>query len=202
MIDDTAAVSSAADAPAPPSRARLLATLAVALAVAGVLLVVAVLPAEYGIDPTGVGALLGLERLGSPGGAPPPPPMADSEGGRVLDQPIRRETLEVPIAAREEVEVKIGMVEGASALFRWTSTGSLYSDFHAHPYNDLDGAEVRYLESESVSSQSGAITAPYSGFHGWYWRNDGDQPVTLMLETTGFFTHVRELHRAPAASAE
>ena len=185
----------------PTSKARLLVTLAIALAVAGVLLVTTVLPAEYGIDPTGAGALLGLDRLGSPAGVAPPPPMADSEGGRVLDQPIKSETVEIVIGAREEVEHKIGMVEGASVLFSWTSTGSLYSDFHAHPYNDLDGEEIRYRESEGVSSETGAITAPYSGFHGWYWRNDSDQPVTVTLEVTGFFTHTRELHRAPAGAA-
>ena len=127
--------------------------------------------------------------------------MADSAGGRVLDQPIKSETIEIPIGPGEEVEHKVGMVEGASVLFQWTSTGSLYSDFHAHPYNDLDGSEIRYREADGVSAESGAITAPYSGFHGWYWRNDGDQPVTVTLEVTGFFTHTKELHRALASAA-
>lgn len=46
-----------------PSTRRLLKATAVAVAVAGVLLVTTVLPAEYGIDPTGVGAALGLDAI-------------------------------------------------------------------------------------------------------------------------------------------
>ncbi len=50
----------------PPSSAQLLrATLLAALA-AGVLLVTVVLPAEYGIDPTGIGPGLGLYRAPEP----------------------------------------------------------------------------------------------------------------------------------------
>lgn len=47
----------------PTARALVRSTL-VALAVAAVLLVTAVLPAEYGIDPTGAGRVLGLTRMG------------------------------------------------------------------------------------------------------------------------------------------
>lgn len=46
-----------------PSTAKLLKATAIAIAVAGVLLVTIVMPAEYGIDPTGVGAKLGLTTL-------------------------------------------------------------------------------------------------------------------------------------------
>ncbi|HVS15376.1 MAG TPA: hypothetical protein VMV46_15725 [Thermoanaerobaculia bacterium] len=190
--------AASAGAPELPTRARLLATLAVSLVVAAVLLVTTVLPAEYGIDPTGVGRALGLDRLGSPSTAgAPAPPMPASEGGRVHDQEIKRETVEVAIGAREEIEYKVGMVAGATALYRWSSTAPLYSDFHAEPYNDLDGSPVRYLESEGASAQTGAIRAPFSGLHGWYWRNESAEPVTVTLEVTGFWTHFKEVHRAP-----
>ena len=52
-------------APLPPaSPGRLLRSTLIALAVAVALLVTVVLPAEYGIDPTGVGRVLGLTRMG------------------------------------------------------------------------------------------------------------------------------------------
>jgi len=47
-----------------PSTRRLLKATALAIAVAGIILVTTVLPAEYGIDPTGVGSHLGLDVLG------------------------------------------------------------------------------------------------------------------------------------------
>ena len=48
----------------PASSRQLLRSTLIALAVAGLLLVTVVLPAEYGIDPTGAGRVLGLTRMG------------------------------------------------------------------------------------------------------------------------------------------
>src|SRR3546814_3823693 len=55
-----------------PSTGRLLKATALAVAVATVILVTAVLPAEYGIDPTGIGTKLGLNVLGTPAEAAVP----------------------------------------------------------------------------------------------------------------------------------
>jgi hypothetical protein len=48
----------------PASPRKLLRSTLIALAVAIFLLVTVVLPAEYGIDPTGAGRVLGLTRMG------------------------------------------------------------------------------------------------------------------------------------------
>lgn len=48
-----------------PTSGRLLKSTALAVTVAGVLLITTVLPAEYGIDPTGIGTRLGLGVLAS-----------------------------------------------------------------------------------------------------------------------------------------
>lgn len=47
-----------------PSSARLFRATLIAMAVAGVLLVTVVMPAEYGVDVTGVGRVLGLTEMG------------------------------------------------------------------------------------------------------------------------------------------
>lgn len=62
-----------------PSTRQLLKATAVAVGVASVLLVTTILPAEYGIDPTGIGSRLGLDVLASTADAaeldaPPPAP--------------------------------------------------------------------------------------------------------------------------------
>ncbi len=51
--------------PLPTTRGLIKATL-LAILIAGVLLVTAVLPAEYGVDPTGIGGRLGLTALANP----------------------------------------------------------------------------------------------------------------------------------------
>lgn len=50
----------------PPSRKRLLTSVVAAIAGAAVILVAFVLPAEYGIDPTGIGKALGLTAINGP----------------------------------------------------------------------------------------------------------------------------------------
>lgn len=47
-----------------PSASRLFRSTLLAAVVAGVLLVTVVMPAEYGVDPTGVGSTLGLKAMG------------------------------------------------------------------------------------------------------------------------------------------
>ena len=47
-----------------PSSSQLFKSTIIALAVAGALLLCVVIPAEYGKDPTGVGELLGLKKMG------------------------------------------------------------------------------------------------------------------------------------------
>ncbi len=63
--------------PSQPTSRQLLKATALAIAVAAVLLVTTVLPAEYDIDPTGIGARLGLNALyerTEAADVPPPPP--------------------------------------------------------------------------------------------------------------------------------
>ncbi len=69
-----------------PSSRQLLKATALAIAVAAGLLVTTVLPAEYGIDPTGIGARLGLDALGeSAEAADAAPPPTASTGSVTAD---------------------------------------------------------------------------------------------------------------------
>ena len=187
----------------------LLTTLVATLIAAGVVLVLFVLPAEYEIDPTGVGAALGLVHMGEDDhddhddhGREGHEGLAISAAAMVGDEPPKTETFAIAIGAYEEIEYKIGMVQGAAVLFSWqTDAGSLYSDFHAEPYNDLEDEPIRYAEREDVTGGHGAIKAPFAGFHGWYWRNDSDQPIEVTLEVTGYFTHAKELLRSTISGA-
>lgn len=56
-----------------PSTRRLLKATAAAVAVAGLILVTTILPAEFGIDPTGIGGRLGLDALASTAPTGPSP---------------------------------------------------------------------------------------------------------------------------------
>ena len=62
MSTQTHSTPAAYVAPA-PSMARLVKAMLIALVVAAIVLVTAVLPAEYGIDPLGTGRMLGFDQL-------------------------------------------------------------------------------------------------------------------------------------------
>lgn len=178
-----------------PTRATLVRSVLSALLVATLALVLFVLPAEYGIDPTGLGRTLGLDRLA---GAQAAEPLGQALPGLAVSQERRFETERRTLELRpqEQMELKMAMSEGDTVLFSWTASRPLYSDFHAEPYGELPGQAIRYEEAPLEQSANGSLHAPFDGHHGWYWRNDNEESVTVEIELTGFFSALKE-RRAP-----
>jgi len=162
-----------------PPRRIALATV-VALALAGLLLVLFVLPAEYGIDPLGSGRALGLNALATPA----------SRGVAPAPRVFKRDAMEFTLGPYESVEYKYSVESGASLLYSWSATRSIVYDFHGEP-PDLPEAAESFDRSEADRAQ-GTFTAPFSGMHGWYWENGGGSDVTIRLTTAGFYEFSQE----------
>ena len=173
-----------------------------AVLAAGLALVMIVLPAEYGVDPLGTGSRLGLLPLGVVGqqvGALNRAAAAREAAHNAVvageEHPFRQETVEFKIEPRDFVEYKYRLDKGQALLYSWTATSSLSYELHAEP----DGAPRGYAESYEKQPQaqgaSGTLTAPFSGIHGWYWENTGDQPVTVTLRSAGFYSMSHEFHK-------
>ena len=89
-----------------PSTAQLLRSTVIALITAGVLLVTVVMPAEYALDPTGVGRLLGMTPMGelkatlaAEAAAEPPPALAAAQPApAAVPAPLAAEIQPVPAA--------------------------------------------------------------------------------------------------------
>lgn len=165
----------------PQARNALLAT-ACAAVTAALLLVLAVLPAEYGWDPTGLGARLDL--VGFSGSRP--------DALRGADRAPLDDRVAFTLEPFESLEYKYRMSPGDTLVFSWQAQGELVYDMHAQP----DGAAPGYAESfdkgRAVSAQ-GSYRAGYGGIHGWFWQNRGGEAVTLTLETRGFHSGAVEL---------
>jgi hypothetical protein len=169
------------------------------LLVAGLLLVTVVLPAEFAVDPLGVGARLGLLDLGVVGkqvealnsGAAAETPQASIVETR--ERPFNHERVEFQLAPGGSIEYKYRLDKGQPLLFSWSATAPVNYEFHAEP----DGAPRGYAQSYEKSSgpgKSGILHAPFPGIHGWYWENPTKAPVTVTLTTSGFFTLAHEFH--------
>jgi hypothetical protein len=194
---------------------RIARSVALAFVVAAVLLVTAVLPAEYGIDPTGIGGVLGLTKLHAPatrtievkdviGGnervrevpipAPgEPTPLPNPAVHQPQDAPPQTRTVTLTLGVDQETEVKAVMQEAKVIVYTWQVDGGMvYSDMHGHDPAAGGEAFVRYREDQQTDGGSGSLVAPFTGEHGWYWLNVSNVPVTITLTLTGFFDDVKD----------
>lgn len=199
--------------------------LALATAGAGVLLVTVVLPAEYGVDPTGLGKLAGLTGLSGMVA----PASAGTDYGQTLifnveeydleaeeinqsirgmlkleEMPFKQETIILEIEDIGEIEHKFVMEADSTLLYSWKvldgGGDGVFYEFHGHPSsadapNYPDGFEMGYSISEG-SAQSGAFTAAFPGYHGWYFMNLEEGPIKIELTVSGYYSEHKEMYRA------
>jgi hypothetical protein len=197
-----------------PSGQRLGLSVVIALVVAAIVLVVAVLPAEYGIDPTGIGRLLGLNELNAPAtrtievkdviggnervreveipGFNEPVPLPNPAVHQSEDRPIQTRTMTITLEEGEQTEVKTVLRASKVIVYHWETDGGLvYCDLHGHDPAAGQDFFVRYREDqEGATNVTGSLVAPFDGEHGWYWLNLHDGPVKITLTVTGFFDDI------------
>lgn len=189
-----------------PSIGKLVKSTILAVVLAGIILVTAVLPAEYGIDPTGVGELLGLKRMGDIKvslareaatqevrgsiGNPPlvgevPQKSQDAPGDTPVSTgtPVRTDEMTISLAPNEGKEIKLIMAKGRQVKYEWwTDRGKANFDSHADS-KKLDIAYHSYGKG-ATERDKGTLEAAFDGNHGWFWRNrtNADMIVTLQIE--------------------
>lgn len=174
--------------PDPPSKAKLAWATLAALGVAGVVLVSAVLPAEYDIDPLGIGEVLGLRVLSNPGvGTIAVRP----DGITAHGSSYRTDHRTFEIAPGSFVEYKYRLEEGRSMVYSWSASYWVRSEMHS----EADGSEIvpTFEVEERTLARHGSYVAPFPGIHGWYWLNETDDTVTVTLDASGFFSTSVEL---------
>jgi hypothetical protein len=196
-------------APELPSARRLLRSTAIAAVVATAILFTIVLPAEYGIDPTGVGKMLGLKEMGdikmalameeadhraqdaSAKSAAPttevaaPPAATPAATGK-------SDVTELTLLPSEGKEIKLVMTKDARVNYSWsTNRGAVNYDTHA------DAPTIKYhgySKGTGAKADSGVLVAAFDGHHGWFWRNRSPDTVVVTLRTNGDY---QELKRMP-----
>jgi hypothetical protein len=194
----------------PSSGKNLVGATIFALLLAGVILVVAVLPAEYGIDPIGIGGLLGLTQMSAEGGNAAPTDLkalAEAKptpiGNKQLSTPpvltdwnrdqtgrYKVDIRKFELPAGGQIEFKYQIRKGSNLVYSWESTGKVKYEFHGEPNAGPNGTYQSYAkdDKEGVERGNGSFTAPFSGIHGWYWENAGSTPVTVTLRSAGFYS--------------
>lgn len=177
----------------------------VAVLLAMVILFTAVLPAEYSIDPTGLGKKMGLNVLAeqSAQAAKNCPESAQAQVGDKAEGKVkqslatvvpqvditmeRNDTVTIVIPPKKGLEYKFFMGRDYALDYSWKTDGKpIYFDFHGEPKGAKDGYFKSY-ETATNSEASGSLTTPFEGIHGWFWENASDQPITIQLNTKGVY---------------
>jgi len=100
---------------------------------------------------------------------------------------LKQDTITIIVPARGDTEYKLMLTKGALLQYSWKTDGAeLFFDFHGEPKNDKTGSFKSYGKAtENISS--GSLTAPFEGTHGWYWKNNTQSPVQILLEVKGSY---------------
>ena len=197
----------------PPSKSSLLKATLVSIVAAAIILILVVLPAEYGIDPTGIGEATGLTQLNAeatvtieitdiiggnevmreveiPGFGEPTPLPNPAVFQQQEDAP-QTMTMEVMIPAEGSTEIKLVLDEGKMIAYSWSvDQGDIYVDYHGHDQSFGPDFFVRYREQQEGTDGSGSLVAPFYGEHGWYWLNYNEFDVVVTLTVTGYYDDV------------
>jgi hypothetical protein len=200
-----------------PSSKQLLRSTILAAVSALVLLVTVVLPAEYGIDPTGIGRVLRMTEMGdikqqlaaeaaadaaATSAAPSQAAgttlgMASANAAQPPAPPVVvaapkvewRDEIPFTLTPGEGTEIKLTMAQGAKAQYEWVVEGGKVN-FDTH--GDAPGKSISYEKGRGVSADDGVLEAAFTGNHGWYWRNRGQSNVKVILRTRGDYTSVKK----------
>lgn len=164
------------------------------------ILFVGILPAELGRDPTGLGKILGTDKLYAR-------PNQLTTGALVAasstssKKPFVSYSVDIPLAPgadperRDELEYKVRMEKGATYIYSWEVVGIdnpqyFYSDFHGHTAEKAGPMTVGEYRKAQGSTDNGRLIAPFAGVHGWYFQNQSARPVIVRLRLAGFYTLV------------
>ena len=166
------------------SKKTLLKATAFAALLAVIVFFVAILPAEFGTDPTGLGKLMRLTQLsGQTSTVQAATTQTDTTKQTKSDQ---KDSVDIIIPTGKGLQYKFYMSSGDPMRYGWSTKGGelLFFDFHGEPQGDTTG----YFESYTVSTAKnvrGSFTATFDGSHGWYWKNKGPSDVVVTLQTEG-----------------
>lgn len=190
-----------------PSSKQLFQSTLIALILASFILIVFVLPAEYAIDPTGIGRKVGLMEMGEIKAQLAKEAIADAaldretagvpaiqskQSAASQDTSHWSDTLSVDLAPGQGAEIKMTMNAGEKASYTWIAQGGGVN-YDMHGDGGKNGQSMSYEKGRDASSATGDLTAQFNGHHGWFWRNRGTAKVTIVISTRGQYSEIKRM---------
>lgn len=203
-----------------PTSKQLLRSTIIAIIAAAAILVTIVLPAEYAIDPTGIGRALGLAEMGEIKTQLADEAERDRAAGRqgenpaVLPTPDQRSSLATRIFAElvigsaaaqtapagrtDEMTITLKPGEGTEVKLVMIQGARVNFSWtvtggvvNFDLHGDGGGQQTSYEKGRAVPGAEGVLEAAFDGNHGWFWRNRDRADVTLTLRTNGDYAEIK-----------
>ncbi|MFG1240673.1 transmembrane anchor protein [Xanthobacter autotrophicus DSM 597] len=203
-----------------PTSKQLLRSTIIAIVAAAAILVTIVLPAEYAIDPTGIGRALGLAEMGEiktqladeaerdraarqQGEIPavlPTPDQRSGLAGRIFAELVIGSAVAQTAPAGRSDEMTITLKPGEGTEVKLVMIQGARVNFawtvtggvvNFDLHGDGGGQQISYEKGRAVPGAEGVLEAVFDGNHGWFWRNRGRADVTLTLRTNGDYAEIK-----------
>lgn len=106
---------------------------------------------------------------------------------------VRTDTIEIPLFAGSDLEYKLDMQLGNSVSYNWKARNlesgeDLLIEFHGHTIREGDEpGDVMFYKRHRSDSGAGYMVAPFDGIHGWYFANESNQDISIILNVAGFY---------------
>ena len=186
-----------------PTTTQLIKSTIIAGLSALAILLTVILPAEYGIDPTGIGRGLGLTEMGEIKKQLAEEAEADrqletSQGDQsslwpnflglfistahAEDAESWRDDATFILKPGDTAEWKLTMEQGQNAEYQMLVEGGRVNfDLHGHG----SGKSITYEKGRGSTGSKGAFSAEFDGEHGWFWRNRDKVDVIVTIKVRG-----------------
>ena len=172
-----------------------------AAAAATLIVLGAILPAEFGRAPQGLGKLTGILRLWAPPEVKADVQAAYGPRAREYAQGFRSDVIDIPLGTvgggigPYGLEYKVAMTKDATLVYQWSligaaNPGDIAYDFHGHTLTasgpDEKMTVATYRQAKGDHAQ-GALVAPFDGIEGWYFENNGTKGAVVRIRLSGFY---------------
>ena len=205
-----------------PSMKSLIKLTVVAICAVVILTFTVILPAEYGIDITGIGKAIGLTRMGEiksnlaaeaandrtmetvtsslelpvkqvmANEQPSANASAEKHAATSIEKNVREDKITITLSPDEGKEVKLEMNKDDQVEYLWWSDGGKVN-FDCHA--DSKPLKIKYhgYGKGSLQRSEGTLSAAFDGNHGWFWRNRTSEIVTVVLQVKGLYSEIIEM---------
>lgn len=196
-----------------PTSKELLSSTKKALAVSLTILIIIVLPAEYGVDITGIWSLLWLKKMWeikqsliaewkqadliaktpTPQQTAPTTPSQATPVEIPVTPPAGWEaSMSVVVKPNGWAELKVSMKQGQKISYTWKVDGWSVN-YNVHWESAIWWQTYEYTKWVQKNSFVGEIEAKFDGTHWWFFRNREKNDVTITVQVNWEFENLRQV---------